>query len=364
MSELNTPFTFKRGLTVKNRAMMAPMTIRLSSYTGKITTDELDFYEKRTGEIGAILTAATNIQEDGKGFEAQPSIVTDETIPGLTKLAARIQENGTKAILQLHHAGRMSTKAVLRGLEPVSASAVSANRDWAETPREMTEEEIYQTIENFKQGTIRAMKAGFDGVEIHGANTYLIQQFFSPHSNCREDKWGGSRENRFRFIDLLVDEVTSAVDEADAENFIVGYRFSPEEIEEPGIRLDDTFYLVDQLADKPLDYLHISLGKYDQRSKFDKYAEKSVLAYIHETINGRMPLVSVGSMLTAKDAQEALKDSEFVALGNALLMDPHWAGKAIEGRNDLIRTQVDKYDIEEQKIPEGAFGTMKDEYFV
>jgi len=360
---MNESFTFKRGLTVKNRAMMAPMTIRLSAYNGKITTDELNYYEKRTGEIGTIITAATNTQDNGKGFEGQPSVTNDEMIPGLSKLASRIKEDGTKAILQLHHAGRISSEVMLRGEQPVAPSSVRAYRDWVDTPRELTEDEIYEIIENFKHATVRAMKAGFDGVELHGANTYLIQQFFSPHSNRRNDKWGGSRDNRYRFIDLLIDEVTALVDNFDIENFIIGYRFSPEEIEEPGIRFDDTLYLIDKLADKPLDYLHISLRSYTQVSVLDKYKEKSILAYVHEQINGRVPLVGVGGILTSEDANETLNHSEFFALGNAILMDPHWVSKAINGEDELIRTRVTNYDLEEQLIPDGALGTMKDEYF-
>ena len=122
-------------------------------------------------------------------------------------------------------------------------------------------------------------------------------------------------------------------------------------------------YLIDKLADKPLDYLHISLRSYTQVSALDEYKEKSILAYVHEQINGRVPLVGVGGILTSEDAKATLNHSEFFALGNALLMDPHWVRKAINGEDDLIRTQVTDYDLEEQLIPDGALGTMKDEYF-
>src|SRR5699024_2667149 len=134
----------------------------------------------------------------------------------------------------------------------------------AERPRELTEAEIIALIGSYQQATERAIRAGFDGVEIHGANTYLIQQFFSPHSNRREDQWGGSREKRFKFINDLVDAVTDTVDNSNVNDFIVGYRFSPEEFETPGLRLDDTFYLIDQLCHKPLDYLHISFDDYQR----------------------------------------------------------------------------------------------------
>lgn len=124
----------------------------------------------------------------------------------------------------------MTDSGVLRGVQPVSASAIAAERPNAEIPRALTEDEIFDLIEDFKKATERAIKAGFDGVEIHGANTYIIQQFFSPHSNRREDQWGGSIEKRFNFINELVDSVTEVVDNSNVQDFIVGYHFSPERI--------------------------------------------------------------------------------------------------------------------------------------
>ena len=122
----------------------------------------------------------------------------------------------------------------------------------------MTESEIQEIIRAFGESTRRAIEAGYDGIEIHGANGYLVQQFFSPHSNRRDDQWGGSVENRMKFPLAIVDEVQRVVAEHAKGPFIVGYRFSPEEPETPGITMADTLDLVDALADKNLDYLHVS----------------------------------------------------------------------------------------------------------
>lgn len=355
MNNLQDSYTFKRGLTLKNRVIMAPMTTKLSFYDGKVTQDELAYYHLRSGEVGAVITAAANVHENGKGWEGEVGVHSDEQLSSLTKLASSIQYNGTKAIIQLFHAGRMTNSSVLKGTQPVSASAVPAERPDSKMPRELQEEEIIEIIESFVQATKRAIKAGFDGVELHGANTYLIQQFFSPHSNRRQDKWGGSLEKRFTFINELVRAVLTAVDESDAENFIVGYRFSPEEFEEPGIRLSDTLYLVDQLADKGLDYLHISLRNYEQISISKEYQEKSMLDYIHDTINGRIPLIGVGDVRTKEDAEDVLKRSEFVALGRALLIDPHWTYKMFNGQENTIRTHLSVYDQEELVIRSGLW---------
>ena len=121
----------------------------------------------------------------------------------------------------------MTNSSILRGKQPVSASAVKALRSDSEEPRALSEEEVLQVIEDFTAAAVRAVKAGFDGIEIHGANTYLIQQFFSPHSNRRDDQWGGSLEKRYSFIDQLVNGIIETVNEYTSEPFIIGYRFSP-----------------------------------------------------------------------------------------------------------------------------------------
>jgi len=325
----------------------------MSFYDGVVTQDELKYYSLRSGEVGAVITAAANVQDGGKGWEGELSIASDKFIPSLSRLASTIKRNGTKAILQLFHAGRMTDSKVLRGVQPVSASAIAAERPDAETPRELTEDEIYLLIEDFKKATERAIKAGFDGVELHGANTYVIQQFFSPHSNRREDQWGGSLEKRFNFINQLVDGVISVVNDSNVQNFIIGYRFSPEEYEEPGIKMADTIYLVDKLADKELDYLHISLGDYKRVSVSEEYKEKSIMQYIHEKINGRLPLIGVGDVRTKEDAENTLENAELVAVGRSLLIDPHWTSKVLEGKEDTIRRVLADQDREELMIGNG-----------
>lgn len=355
MSKLTEPLTFKRGLTLKNRVLMAPMTTKMSFFDGVVTQDEIDYYRLRAGEIGAVITGAANVQEDGKGWEGELGVYDDKFIPGLSKLAAGIKRNGTKAILQIFHGGRMTNSQILRGTQPVSASAVAAERPGAETPRGMESDEVIAVINNFAAAAKRAIAAGFDGVELHGANTYLIQQFFSPHSNRREDQWGGSLEKRFHFVEELVKAVTAAVDESGVKNFIVGYRFSPEEYETPGIRFEDTMYLVDHLADMPLDYLHISLNQADKVSVSEDYQEKSMLAYVQEKIASRVPLIGVGDIRTGQDAEQVLTEADAVALGKALLMEPNWLPKVVNGQENAIRQQLSHFDCEELKISNGVW---------
>jgi 2,4-dienoyl-CoA reductase-like NADH-dependent reductase (Old Yellow Enzyme family) len=256
-------------------------------------------------------------------------------LPELSQLAKAIQGQGAKAIVQIFHGGRMTHRATLSGEQPVSASAVAALRPDAETPRAMTIDEIHATIAAFGVATRRAIQAGFDGVELHGANTYLIQQFFSPHSNRRTDEYGGSREKRYRFIKELLDSVFTAVDQYADRPFIVGYRFSPLEFEEPGIRFDDTLWLLDQLKASRLDYLHMSLNRYD-RSEKGAADTRSMLARAHERLDGSMPLIGVGGVRTRADVEGVLQSADAVAIGQQLLYDPTWAVKLADGLDDAM----------------------------
>lgn len=342
------PYTFeKKGITVKNRIVIPPMTEEMSFSNGEVTADELRYYHIHSGGAGIFITGVANVNALGKGFEGELSAEDDKFIPSLTKLASAIHKDGTKAILQIFSAGRMSSTAVLRGQQPVSASAVKATRKNSETPRALSEAEVEQTIKDFGAATKRAIQARFDGVEIHGANTYLIQQFFSPHSNRRTDKWGGSLEKRMAFPLAVVDEVQKAIDKYADRPFLMGYRISPEEIEEPGIRFDDTLKLVDALKEKPLDYLHVSMGNVWRKSLNDKTITTPLNLTIKKHI-GELPLIGVGDIQSPADAKKVLDEGiDFAALGREMLREPHWVQKVIAGDEDAIRYTIAPADHEE-----------------
>lgn len=304
------------------------MTTLQSYYEGTVTQDEIDYYTRRAKGLGAIITGVANVEPLGKGWQGELSVADDDKIPQLSKLAHSIQSQGTKAILQIFHVGRMTFPEVLLGQQPVSASGIAAHhRDpnmHAAVPRAMTNDEVYTTINAFGEATRRAIQAGFDGIELHGANTYLLQQFFSPHSNRRDDEFGGSREKRFTFIDKVIESVFAAVDKYAERPFIVGYRFSPEEFTNPGITFDDTLFLVNQLVQTKLDYLHVSSNNYDRVSIYDGYKDKTILEYISEAIDNQKPLVGVGGVRTRDDVQNVLKTTDLVAIGQQMLVDPDW----------------------------------------
>jgi len=345
------PYTFANGATIKNRVVIPPMTEGSSLEDGSVSRDELYYFDTHTGGVGMFIAPVANVSEDGKGFEGELSITDDRFLPGLTNMAKAIKKDGTKAILQIFHAGRMSSKAILRGTQTVSASAVAAPRPNAETPRELTTEEVEQIIIDFGEATRRAIQAGFDGVELHGANTYLMQQFFSPHSNKRTDKFGGDVKGRMTFALEIIKSVKKAINEYATEPFILGYRISPEEIEEPGIRLEDTLQLVDVLADSGIDYLHISMGSAWRTSLNNREDKTPIVLHIKETVNGRVPLISVGSIETPAQAEEVMDAGiEFVALGRESIREPQWVQKVEAGQEDAIRYTLDKNDMEELGI--------------
>ncbi|MGT2935667.1 NADH-dependent flavin oxidoreductase [Streptococcus castoreus] len=354
------PYTFTNGVTVKNRIVIPPMTEASSLEDGSISKDELDYFATHTGGAGIFVAPVANVSVDGKGFEGQLSITDDRFLPGLTKMASTMKNNGTKAILQIFHAGRMSSTAILRGTQPVSASAIPAPRPNAETPRELTSEEVQKIVDDFGQATRRAIQAGFDGIELHGANTYLMQQFFSPHSNRRTDKWGGDVNGRMTFALEIIKSVRAAINEYATKPFIVGYRISPEEVEEPGIRLEDTLQFIDVLADQPIDYLHISMGYAWRTSLNNKEDKEPIIFKIKEKVAGRKPLISVGSIQTPAEAEKVITSGiDFVALGRQFLREPRWVQKVELGQEESIRYTISDAELEELGINNAFYNFLK-----
>jgi 2,4-dienoyl-CoA reductase-like NADH-dependent reductase (Old Yellow Enzyme family) len=353
-------FSFANGSVLRNRIVMAPMTTWSGKDDGHLSPDELAYYEARADGVGMLITGTTYIVPNGRGFPRQFCGDDDRFIPGLTELADRIKRKGAKAVLQIFHAGRMSQPA-LTGNDVVSASDVPAERPGSAKPRALSDTEIETIIVSFGETTRRAIAAGFDGVEIHGANTDLIQQFFSPHANRRTDRWGGSLEARARFPLAVVDAVLSEVKAHADKTFIVGYRFSPEEIENPGITLDDTLYLADRLAEKALTYLHVSLGRFDQTSQRDKSDQRIVGQVIHQHLKGRLPLIGVGCVKAADDLQRAFDTGyELVAIGRALVAEPHWVQKTRVG--EKIVPTISMAQRLEKCVPEKMIEVMRERF--
>lgn len=346
-------FQFNNGVRLKNKVVMSPMTTMASFYNGMITKDELDYYAARAGGPGMIITAVANISDNGKGFEGELSAASDDMLQSLKKLAYAIKKDGTKAVLQIFHVGRKTYSRILGGEQPVSASAIAAAYPKnSETPRELTHEEIEQIILAFGQATRRAISAGFDGVELHGANTYLLQQFYSENSNQRTDQWGGgSRDQRISFAKAVIKEASTTIKEHADKPFLLGYRLSPEEVETPGIRLEDSLYFVDSIKSS-VDYIHLSMGSYKRTSLNNKSDKTPILNQFIETIQKEVPLIGVGSVEKPGDAEEVLsKGADLVAIGRELLREPKWVQKVMANDEDSIRTTISPSEMDELVIP-------------
>ncbi|MGO1370155.1 NADH-dependent flavin oxidoreductase [Senegalia sp. (in: firmicutes)] len=345
-------FTFKNNIQLKNRIVMAPMTNYSSNSDGTVSDAELDYYIRRSKGVGMVITACTYVTPNGKGFKGEFAGDSDDMIPSLKKLSDTIKNQGAKAVLQIFHGGRACPPDIVPNGKIFSASDIAAEGS-SNIPQALTKDQINDIIIAFGDTTRRAISAGFDGVEIHGANGYLIHQFFSPHSNRREDEFGGSLEKRLKFPLEVVDEVKRVVKSHADESFIIGYRFSPEEPSTPGITMKDTLKLVDELSDKDLDYLHVSLMDFWSKPRRGVEDTKTRIEYLLETINNRLPLIGVGSIHTPKEAKKALDEGvDMVALGRELLMEPDWVEKVKEGKESEIVTTLSKKDQDKLVIPD------------
>jgi 2,4-dienoyl-CoA reductase-like NADH-dependent reductase (Old Yellow Enzyme family) len=358
-AQIFEPFTFRSGIELKNRVVMAPMTNFSSNPDGTVSDAEVNYYARRAGGVGMVVTACTYVSSSGKGFHGEFGADNDAMIPSLRRLAITIKEKGSKAILQIFHGGRECPPELVPNGDVVSSSTVPSSQNPSVTPRALTDEEIVSIIKDFGEATRRAIEVGYDGVEIHGANGYLIQQFFSPHANRRDDRWGGNLEKRMAFPFAIVDEVKRVVAEHAQGSFLVGYRFSPEEPETPGITMTDTLQLVDALSNKQLDYLHVSLMDFWSTARNGDDQERPRIELIKATAAGRVPVIGVGSIHTAEDAHKALETGiPLIALGREIIMDPDWVEKVETGREADIVTTIKKDAQEQLVIPDPLWNAI------
>lgn len=386
--EIFSPFTLPNGTELKNRLVMAPMTTCTGYYDGSVTSELVEYYRVRAGAIGTIIVECCFVDALGPAFPGALGIDSDDKIPGLARIADAIHSRGSRAILQIYHGGRMVDPMLIGGRTPVAPSALAAPRDGAATPAALSGDDVAAMVAKFGDAVRRAIQAGFDGVELHGANTYLIQQFYSPNSNQRDDEWGGSRDNRARFPLAVLDITHKMVNQYADDAFIIGYRFSPEELEVPGIRFDDTMYLLEKLAERGLDYLHFSMG-YTLRGSIVDTADATPL--IQKMVARRsdnlaqLPVVGVGNVVTESDIQAALDNGyDLVAVGRACIAYPDWAERIARGeapelfidstqraalnipeplwRFSLVEAMIRDMSISESKFKPGLYSeTVQDE---
>lgn len=347
-------FTFPSGSELRNRFIMAPMTTYAGHADGNVSDEEITYYKERAAGVGMLITACAHVAANGQAFPGQIAAYDDRFIPSLRRIAETIQAGGAKAVLQIHHGGRQARQELVPNGDIISAGAVEGSH--GQLAREATTEEVDALVEAYAQATRRAIEAGFDGVEIHGANTYLLQQFFSGFTNKRTDKYGGSLEKRLTFPLAVAKAVLAMKAQYATTDFIVGYRFSPEEPEEEGITMDDTEVLLAHLQQLALDYVHISLGDYRSTTHCYTKGEQNRLRAVRKFVRDDLPLIGVGSIYELHEAEEAnALGADLVAIGRALLIEPHWVEKVEAGQH--VATKMDAANP--QVIPPKMFQMMQ-----
>ncbi|OLS40431.1 FAD-dependent oxidoreductase [Bacillus sp. MRMR6] len=335
---------FEKGsignLKLKNRVVMPPMGTNLSGPNGEVTDHQIAYYEERAkGGAGLIIVEFSCIDyEYGKGFINQLRIDDDRFIPGILRLVNAVHKYGTKLFMQIHHGGRQSSSQLIGGNQIVAPSPVTCAAI-GEEPRELSNAEVIEIVDKFVLAAVRCKNAGVDGVEVHGAHGYLINQFLSPYTNLRTDEYGGNFENRMKFLE----EIILGIREKCGADYPVTVRLSVDEFVEGGIDLTLGKKISRYLEKLGVDALHISAGNYDS---MDKVIETSVYkqgwrVYLAEEIKKevKIPVIAVGVIREPEFANSVLSDgkADFVAIGRGQIADPEWSKKAMEGRETEIR---------------------------
>jgi 2,4-dienoyl-CoA reductase-like NADH-dependent reductase (Old Yellow Enzyme family) len=317
------------GPAAPNRMWLAPLTNTQSHPDGRLSDEELRWLALRArGGHGLTMTAASHVQAGGQGFPGQLGAFSDDHLPGLTRLAAALKAEGSLASLQLHHAGIRSPRELVG--QPVGAS------DDAETgARAMTGDEVAQLVEDFAAGAARAERAGFDGIEVHGAHGYVLAQFLSPEVNRRTDGYGGSLENRAR---LLFDVVT-AVRERTGPDFQVGVRISPERF---GLRLGEVREVAAQLLrSDAVDYLDLSLWDVTKQPEEEGYRDRPLMDWFTDLDRGTTRLGVAGKVRSGQQVTDALdRGADFVMVGRASILHHDFPERVRADGSFATRTPV------------------------
>ncbi|EOP7607599.1 NADH-dependent flavin oxidoreductase [Escherichia coli] len=354
---LFSPFMLTEKIKLRNRIVMAPMTTWSANPDGTISEQELEFYKRRSQNVGLVITGCTYVTPSGIGFTHEFAAYDDRFINSLEKLAAAAKSGGAPAILQIFHAGNKAIPELVPNNDVISASASSVKSgDFMKRvvqSREMTENEIQETIRAFGDVTKRAIKAGFDGIELHGAHGFLLQNFFSPLFNQRNDRWGGDLEGRMRFPLAVLQEVKNVVYEYATKPFAIGYRISPEESATGGLRIEDTYKLLDRLISSGISYIHTSLVSINDSYPVESPNGPRTIELILNHIAGRVPVIAAGKIRTPSQAQEAISTGlPLVAIGKGLVINQEWVTLAESGRGHEIQTTLNPQLVPELTIPD------------
>lgn len=327
-------------LELKNRIVMPAMGTGFASSTGEASDEIIKYYEARArGGCGLIITEVTRVDEDTGIATSNQLCATDgKHIPRLTRLADAVHRYDTKIFLQLHHPGRETPSHLLHGKQIVAPSPIPCSVI-GETPRELTTEECDALVKKFISAAYIAKAAGIDGVELHAAHGYLINQFLSPTTNQRTDKYGGDFVNRLRFLTDIVIGIRYTC----GPDFPISVRLSADEFVEGGLKLPDSVKIARHLESIGVQAINVSSGTYESGAtviepySFEEGWKKHLAKEIKANV--KIPVIAVNNIKHPKVAEQLLEEDvcDFVGIARGQLVDPEWANKAKYGREAYLR---------------------------
>ncbi|MBC7090696.1 MAG: NADH:flavin oxidoreductase [Nitrososphaeria archaeon] len=310
-----------RGFTLRNRLVFPPILTNLASFDGSVTEELIEHYVVRSSYVGLVIVEAAYVSESGKYVQRQLSVHDDRMIQGLRKLVEKVHEKGATIVLQIVHSG---SKCSLPNVTPLAPSS-------DERSKELTKEEIKAVVEEFAKAAERAVVAGFDGVEVHGAHGFLVNQFFSPLTNRRLDEYGGTLENRIRFPVEVVAAVKRKIG-----NKLLLYRLGADDMHPEGVSIEDSKVLARELEEKGVDIVDVSGGICGSRPAQLEGVEGYFIPQAREIKKAvNVPVIGVGGIRSLEYANMVIEKGyvDLVAVGRMLLKDPEWAKRALEHAN-------------------------------
>ncbi len=375
------------NVEIKNRVVMAPMLMGFGTFNGDATEQMMDYYEERAkGGTGLIITEITRVNDlTGASSFGQLSASKDRNIPSISKLAERIHKHGAKLFVELHHPGRQNVNLMINTVpisvamdkimpknsyskllygsivplgkkmvekdlffKTVGPSKTEKSKFSESANKALTVKQIKKIISQFGDAALRVKKAGCDGVELHASHGYLIQQFLSPATNHRTDKYGGSLENRMRFLNEIIDDVRSKC----GADFPLIVRLTVDEMYDRigqkgrGYGLDEGIKMAKMLNDKGIDAIDVSSGAYDtfnywlEPTTFECGWRKNLAAEVKKVVD--IPVIAANLIRSPEQAEQQLEDGiqDFVSLGRPHIADPHWTEKVQSGNEDLVKRCV------------------------
>ena len=361
-----------KGMELKNRLVRSATMEAMADDEGYPTDHLFKLYERLAkGGVGLIITGYTYVSRDGK-TPAMLGIDTDEHIPKYRELVSHVHQNGAQIAMQLNHCGRQTTKE-MTGTQPIAPSAVK-DKSFFVMPREMTEADIERIIEAFAQAARRVKESGFDALQLHGAHGYLISQFLCPHTNRREDKWGGSIENRMRFVTEIYERARKSV----GYDYPILIKISAYDHMKNGLKPEEGVVMAKTMAEMGFDGIEVSCGigedggstlrgdipfdvildeweMFRNKGFLFRFFMKNIASKLMKPIpftqgynrdsakiikkKVNVPIFAVGGMIDPAFMEETIQSGEadYISLSRALITDPNFPNKIREGNRELSR---------------------------